>query len=63
MAKMAECALSSPERRALEAIMNVSAQLYSMRSTMNGDGVHWVKIEGGYQKRRTSSLIKVSEAS
>ena len=33
---MAESAVSSPNRRAFEAIMNCSAQLYSTRSTVKG---------------------------
>ena len=35
-ARMAESAVSSPNRRAFEAIMNCSAQLYSTRSTVKG---------------------------
>ena len=34
---MTESALSLPNRRALEAIMNCSSQLYSTRSTVNDD--------------------------
>ena len=60
---MAESAVSSPNRRAFEATMNCSAQLYSTRSTVNGDSVHCEKIEGGCQKRATSSLMYVSDAS
>ena len=60
---MAESAVSSQNRRAFEAIMNCSAQLYSTRSTVNGDGVHCEKADGGCQKRTTSSLIYVSDAS
>ena len=33
---MAESAVSSPNRRAFEAIMNCSAQVYSTRSTVKG---------------------------
>ena len=33
---MAESAVSSPNRRAFEAIMNCSVQLYSTRSTVKG---------------------------
>ena len=43
--------------------MNCSAELYSTRSTVNGDGVHCEKTEGGCQKRTTSSLMYVSDAS
>ena len=35
-ARMAESAVSSPNRRAFEAIMNCSAQVYSTRSTVKG---------------------------
>ena len=58
---MDESAVSPPNRRALEAIMNCSAQLYSTKSTVNGDGVHCENAEGGCQKRTTSSLIYVSD--
>ena len=51
MARMAESAVSSPNRRAFEAIMNCSAQLYSTRSTVNGESVHCEKAEGGCQKK------------
>ena len=37
--------------------MNCSAQLYSTRSTVNGDSVHCEKTEGGCQKRTTLSLM------
>ena len=47
VASIAESAKSSPNRRAFEAIMNCSAQSYSTRSTVNGEGVHWEKVEGG----------------
>ena len=60
---MVESVVSSPNRRAFETIMFCSAQLYSMRSTVNGDGVHWEKTEGVCQKRTTSSLMYVSDAS
>ena len=45
--------------------MNFSAQSYSAinRSTVNGDGVHWEKGEGGSQNKTISSLIYVSDAS
>ena len=33
---MAESAVSSPNRRAFEAIMNCSVQVYSTRSTVKG---------------------------
>ena len=60
---MAESAVLSPNRRAFEAIMNCSAQLYSTRFTVSGDGVHFEKADGGCQKRTTSSLMYVSDAS
>ena len=60
---MAESAVSSPNRRAFEAIMNCSAQLYSTRSTVNGDGVHCEKADGGCQKKTASSLMYISDAS
>ena len=60
---MAESAVSSPNRRAFQAIMNCSAQSYSTRSTVNGDGVHCEKADGGCQKQTTSSLMYVSDAS
>ena len=63
MASIAESAESSPNRRAFEAIMNCSAQVYSTRSTVNGEGFHWEKAEGGSQSTPTSSLINVSDAS
>ena len=63
VARMAESAVSSPNRRTFEAIMNCSTQLYSTRSTVNGDNVHCEKAEGGCQKRTTSSLTYVSDAS
>ena len=56
VASIAEIAKASPSRRAFEAIMNCSAQVYSTRSTVNGEGVHWEKAEGGSQNRTTSSL-------
>ena len=37
--------------------MNCSAQSYSTRSTVNGEGVHWEKGEGGSNKT-TSSLCE-----
>ena len=63
MANIAKTAKSSPNRRAFEAIMNSSAQSYSTRDTVNGDGVCWEKGEGGSQNKTTSSLIYVSDAS
>ena len=60
---MAESAVSSPNRGAFEAIMNCSAQLYSTRSTVNGDDAHCEKVDGGRQKRTTSSLMYVIDAS
>ena len=44
---MAKSAVSSPNRPGFEAIMNFSAQLYLTRSTVNGDGVHCEKADGG----------------
>ena len=63
VARMAESTVSSPNRRAFEAILNCSTQSYSTRSTVNGDSVHCEKAEGGCQKRTTSSLTYVSDAS
>ena len=40
MATIAESAKSSPNRRAFEAIMNCSAPLYSIISTIRGDGAY-----------------------
>ena len=34
--------------------MNCSAQSYSTRSTVNGEGVHWEKGEGGSNKTISS---------
>ena len=59
----AESAKSSPIRRAFEAIMNCSAQSYSTRSTVNGEGAHWEKGEGGSYNKTTSSLIYASDVS
>ena len=63
MVSIAKSANSSPNRRAFEAVMNCSAQMYLTRSTMKGDGVHWEKAEGGSHNKTTSSLVYVSEAS
>ena len=63
MASIAKTAKSSPNRRAFEALMNCSAQSYSTRDTVNGDGVLWEKGEGVSQNKTTSSLIYVSDAS
>ena len=63
MESISESAKSSPNRRAFEAIMNCSAQSYSTRSTVNGEGVHLEKGEGGSQNRTTSLQICVSDAS
>ena len=41
VASIAESANLSLKRRAFEAIINFSAQLYSTRSTVNGGGVQW----------------------
>ena len=60
---MAESAVSSPNWRAFEAILNCSAELYSTRSTENGDGVHCEKADGGCQKRTTSLPMYVGDAS
>ena len=38
--RMAESAVSSPNRRVFEAIMNCSVQLYSTRSTVKGCVIH-----------------------
>ena len=48
---MTESAVSSPNRRAFEAIMNCSEQLCSTRSRVNADGVHCQKADGGCQKK------------
>ena len=63
MASIAKTGKSSPNRRAFEAIMNCSAQSYSTRDIVNGDGALWDKGEGGSQNKTTSSLIYVSDAS
>ena len=63
VASFAESAGSSPISRAFEAIKNCSAKVYSTRSIVNGEGVHWEKAEGGSQNRTTSSLTYVSDAS
>lgn len=60
---MTESDVSSPDKRAVEAIMKYSAQLYSTRLTTKGDGVHWVKADGSFQKRTTLSLVCVSDGS
>lgn len=60
---MAKSAVSTSNRRALEAIMNCSVQLYSTRSMLNGDGADWDKVDGACQKRTTSSLTYVSDGS
>ena len=54
VATIAKSAKSSPNRRAFEAITNCSAQLYSTRSIVKGDGVHWGKAEGRSQSSTTS---------
>ena len=61
MASIAETAKSSPNRRAFETTMNCSAQSYSTRSAVNGEGVLWEKGEGGSKNKATSSLIYVSD--
>ena len=43
--------------------MNCSAQSYSTRYTVNGEGVLWEKVEGENKNKTTSSLIYVSDAS
>ena len=63
MARIAESAKSSPNRRSFLAIINCSAQLCSTRSTTKGVGVYWEKAEGGCQNRTKSSLVYVSEDS
>ena len=60
---MAESAVLSPKREAFGPITNCSAQLQLTRSTVNGDSVHCEKADDGCQKRTTSSLIYVSDAS
>ena len=62
VASIAESAKLSPNRRAFEAIITFSTQSYSTRSTVNGEGVHWDKGEGGSQNKTISSLIYVSDA-
>ena len=47
MARIAESAKSSLNRRAFEATMNSSEQLLSTRSTIKGDGGHWEKANSG----------------
>ena len=59
--RMAESAVLSPNRRALEVITNCSVQLYSTRCTKNGDSVRWKKDDVGYQKNMISSLTYVSD--
>ena len=44
VASIAESAKSSPNRRAFEAIMNCSV-LYSIVSTIRGDGAYWECVE------------------
>ena len=63
VASIAESANSSSNSRAFEAIKNCSAQVYSTRSTVNRESVHWEKAEGGSQNRAVSTLIYVSDAS
>ena len=65
VASIAERAKSSPNRRTFETIINFFAQLYSTinRSTVDGEGVHWEKGEGGCQNKTISSLIYVSDTS
>ena len=63
MANIAETAKSLPNRRAFEAIMNCSAQSYSTRYFVNGEGVLWKKGEEGSQNKTTSLLVYVSDAS
>ena len=63
MASIAETAKSSPNRREFEVIMNCSAQPYSTRYFVNGEGVFREKGEGGSQSKTPSSLIYVSDAS
>ena len=63
MASLAKTAKSSPNRRAFEALIDCSAQSYSTRDTVNGDGVLWEKGEGVSQNKTTPLLIYVSDAS
>ena len=46
----------SPKSRAFAAAKNCSAQQYSTESTVNVDGVHWEKTEGGCQKKMASEV-------
>ena len=62
-ASIADSVKLSWNRRAFEAIIIVSALLYSTRSTVNGKCVHWEKSEGGNQNKTISSQIYVSDAS
>ena len=41
VARIAESVKSLPNRRAFVAIMNCSAHLYLITSTIRGDGVYW----------------------
>ena len=45
VATIAESVKSLPNRRAFEAIMNCSAHLYFMTSTIRGDGVYWECVD------------------
>ena len=45
VARLAEGVKSLPNRRAFEAIMNCSAHLYLMTSTIRGDGVYWESVD------------------
>lgn len=58
---MSEIAVSSPSRRAFEAITNCSTQLFSRRPMTSSDDVHWENTDGGCQKRNTSLLMYISD--
>lgn len=53
---MTESAVSSLDKRTVEPIMKYSTQLYSTRLVPLGDGVHWEKAGGSFQKRTTLPL-------
>ena len=61
MARIAKSAKSSPNKRAFEAIMKCSVQIYL--TTMKGDDIYWEAAKGGYQNSTTLSQVYVSEAS
>ena len=63
VARIAGSAKSSPNRRALEAIMNCSVLLYSTRSIIRDDGVFWACVEMGCHNWTQSSLVYMSKSS